>query len=152
MDRRWCARVTSIRTINRHLLNHSMALFLLILWWPRKSKSNQSRPLVMPRVVFLDLSFLLLWQNVSYNATCNKDVHTLKEYCASYLETDCSAILIVIVNSKLQQSPWSWNRRKQHIHRRLIKIKSIGMQRLKSREAGRQVVRRLRWAVSRGAV
>lgn len=151
MDRRWCARVTSIRTINRHLLNHSMALFLLILWWPRKSKSNQSRPLVMPRVVFLDLSFLLhvakcqlqcyMYQGRTYSKGILCFLFRNRLLC----NLNCNRKLETSAESMELKSP-------KTTYSQTINQNKIDRQRLKSREAGRQVVRRLRWAVSRGAV
>src|SRR5688572_24059298 len=58
------------------------------------------------------------------------------------------SIVIVIVNSIFLQRPQKRSRGNQLIHRRLTKTESIGRG-SKSRESGRQTVRRLRWMMLR---
>src|SRR5688572_28723118 len=55
---------------------------------------------------------------------------------------------IIIVNSIFLQRPQKRSRGNQLIHRRLTKTESIGRG-SKSRESGRQTVRRLRWMMLR---
>ena|SRR6218665_1082606 len=54
--------------------------------------------------------------------------------------------IIVIVNSRFLERPHKRSRRNQLIHRRL-KQNKIDRQRSRSRESGRQTVRRLWWMV-----